>query len=456
MKSSNISNRFFFLVLPFLLTGCYTQFQTTDRFALEKDRYSDYYKWDGYEEGKASKNGAGQETSYQTEEERYLEEEYALEESGIYYKDYETEQWYKDHYVDQYYWKGYDDGFDDGYYKGYRNAYRDSYVYGYTPWEFNSWWYRHHRYMHRHNVWLGLDFGAPFYAHVGSYWYDYYPPYYSYGYSYPYYSGWGYHWNYPYYNNVYVYNNYTRSQKYSRDADLYRKGPRSSGLVNRSDARSRSNYKGNRTGVRTRGVNTGSIRSRSTGNNTRVRGSGSSVGRSSSGTVNRGSRSRGSSVGKGRTNSGGSKSRGSGSSVGKSRSSGGSSSSGNTRSRGNGSNISSSSSLSVSTGSLNKERSYTIPTRRVNVNNRTTAKKSTFNDFFKLGDSQNSSRFSSRAHLNISKRVSGSNSSRSVFNSRKNSGTKSVTRSSTVTRSKSSSTKSRSSSSSKKRSRGNN
>lgn len=443
MKLSNASNRFFLLVLPFLLTGCYTQFQTTDRFALEKERYSDYYGSEGYVD--RNDNRAGQEVSYQTEEERYLEQEYALEESGIYYKDYEAEQWYKDNYADKYYWKGYDDGFDDGYYKGYRNAYRDSYVYGYTPWAYNSWWYRHHTYMHRSHVWLGsagfgFYYGAPSYAY----------------YHYPYYNGWGHHWNYPYYNNVYVYNNYTRSKKYRRDADLYRKGPRSSGLVNRSDARSRTNYKGSRTGVRSRGVNNNSVRSRSTGNTSRVRGSGRSVGRSSSGTVNKGSRSRGSSVGKGRTNSGGSKSRGSGSSVGKSRSSGGSSGSGKTRSRGNGSNISSSSTSSVDTGSLNTRRTYTIPKRRVNVNNRTTTKRSNFGSFFKKIDSQRSSRYSERAASSIGKRINGIKKSRSSASSKVSRGTKSVTRSSTVTRSKSSSTKSRSSSSSKKRSRGNN
>lgn len=446
MKSSNISNRFFLLVLPFLLTGCYTQFQTTDRFALEKDRYSDYYGSEDYVD--RNDNRAGQEASYQTEEERDLEEEYILEELGIYYKDYETEQWYKDHYADRYYWKGYDDGFDDGYYKGYRNAYRDSYVFGYTPWEFNSWWYRH-------NVWLGFHFNGPSYMNIGSYWYAHYPSYYGY-YSYPFYSGWGYHWNYPYYNNVYVYNYYTRSQKYRRDADLYRKGPRSSGLVNRSDVRSRSNYKGNRTDIRTRGINTGSVRSRSTGNNTRVRGSGRSVGRTSSGTVNTGTRTRGSSVGKGRTNSGGSKSRGSGSSVGKSRSSGGNSSSGNTRSRGNGSNFSSSSTTSVEISSLNTKRTYSIPDRRVNVNNRTTTKRSTFGSFFKLNDSQRSSRFSARTTSSFGESRNGIKNIRPTSSSKIRSGTKSITRSSTVTRSKSSSTKSRSSSSSKKRSRGNN
>jgi len=445
MKSSNISNRFFLIVLPFLLTGCYTQFQTTERFSSERDRYSDYYAWDGYEEGNTVENGAGQEASYRTEEDRYLEDEYALEESGIYYKDYEAEQWYKDHYADKYYWKGYDDGFDDGYYKGYRNAYRDSYVYGYTPWAFNSWWYRHHNYMYRSHIWLGsagfgFYYGGPSYAY----------------YHYPYYSSWGYYWNYPYYNNVYVYNNYTRSQKYRRDADLYRRGPRSSGLVNRSDARTRSSLKGNRTGVRTRGVNTGSVRNRSTGNSTRVRGSGRSVGRSSSGTVNRGSRSRGSSVGKGRTNSGGSKSRGSGSSVGKSRSSGGNTGSGKTRSRGNGANFSSSAALSVSTGSLNTRRTYTIPNRRVNVNNRTTAKRSTFGSFFKQNNSRKSSMFSERAASGIGKRINGLKNNRSASGSKISRGIKSITRSSTVTRSRSSSSKSRSSSSSNKRSRGNN
>lgn len=446
MKYSKATNRFFLLLLPFLFTGCYTQFQTFDQYPLENDRYSDYYSWSGFEKGASADADDSGTSYYNNGDEEYLDEQLALEEDGIYYIDYETEQWYKSHFADKMFWKGYSAGYSDGLYDG-------SYYYPYNSWfSYNRYGYGYgygygfndYYYYPRYgsSIWIGFGgFHHPrFYAGYFGNW----------GYYGPYYDG---YWGYPYYSYVRVYNNYHRSNKYRRSADLYYKGPRGSGLASGREYRSRS---GN--GI-TRTRNSGVTRSRGTNNGVRVRSTGSSTRRGSSVVRSNGTRTRGSSVGKSRSgskNNGGS--RGSGSSVGRDRGSKGSGSSG-TRSRSRKNDSASLSRTQIRTIDISDfgGRSYTIPKSKVHTNglNRSSSRSalSSFGNLLNRSifkSTSSSFDFNSRSRINTSS--SKGNYSRST--SRKSSGTK-VTRSSSSSRS--SGTRSRGSSSgSKKRSRGGN
>lgn len=445
MSYSNIFNRSILMLLPFLFTGCYTQFQTLDdQFPVKDQAYSNYYDWDGNEEGQVA-----QTTDNQAGEEVYMDEELALGENNIYYIDYDTKRWYEENYANRLFWEGYGEGYDDGYFDGWRNSYpytagfsfnRYDYYRGYT----GAFGYHH---FYRNPGYLTFSW-----SNFGGYPYDaFYMGYYGqWGYYAPSYNN---YWGHPYYAyNNYAYINHNRSRRY-RNADIYRKGPRNSGLTNRTDGRTRDTRLKNsgKSGSRSRGS---VIRTRSTNNTSRVRGTGSSskVGRSSSGSVGR---SRGSSVGKTRSGSGTTRSRGSGSSVGKRSSS---SSNGKSRTRKRGSNLNDSpTSYNVSNVGSNGS-TYTIPARKVHIRNRskTTRKRNRFT----LGDLIFGITNSSANYRN-STFTSGSNRSSSVRKSSHTSRTKSVgtsvKRSSSSNRStKSRSRSSSSSSSSKKRSRGNN
>jgi hypothetical protein len=315
MKASKLSSRLSLLIIPLIFSGCYTQFPAYERSSPEHDRYSDYYAWDGFEDGRENPDAV---RSYSYDEYRdsqarqgysanYYDEDYAaLEEDGIYYKDYETENWYKDNYADNVYWKGYEDGYGNGYEDGFDGAYeraaqkyaRNSYFYGYKPWAYNSWHLNSHRF-HRHYMWgagFSLHFGGFNGLWVSNHTFDIYSPsgywYYTpagyrmysyYPYGFDFYSPFGYYgysgfYGNPYYNTLVYYNSYTKTNRYRRSAELYRKGPRNSGLVNRDSYRSRSS-RSNYT-PRTRGS---SVRSRSINSGSRVRSTGrsGSVGRSS-------------------------------------------------------------------------------------------------------------------------------------------------------------------------------
>ncbi|MGN8225988.1 hypothetical protein [Gracilimonas sp. BCB1] len=443
MKHSKATNRFFLLLLPFLFTGCYTQFQTFDQYPLENDRYSDYYSWSGFEKGTTADTDDSGTSYYNSDEEEYLDEQLALEEDGIYYIDYETEQWYKAHFAEKMFWKGYSAGYNDGFYDGsFHYPYNSWFSYNRYGYGYGYGYYDYYYPRFRSSIWIGFGgFHHPrFYAGYYGHW----------GYYGPYYDG---YWGHPYYSYVRVYNNYHRSNKYSRSADLYYKGPRGSGFANGSDYRTRS---GN--GV-TRTRNSGLTRTRGTNNGVRVRSTGSSTKRGSSVGRSSGTRTRGSSVGKSRSGSkNNGRSRGSGSSVGRDRGSKGNSSSG-TRKRSRGNDSASLSSTSVRTIDISdfNGRSYTIPARKVRVNglNRSSSRSGlknigSFLDRSIFKSTSSSFDFNSRSRLNTSKTKN--NFSRGV--TRKSSGTK-VTRSSSSSRSSGTRSKG-SSSSSKKRSRGGN
>lgn len=439
MKKSALSHRLFLLVLPFLFTGCYTQFQTYDEFPVGDREYASYYSWDEYE-------GASEQIAEEREKERALQNEVALQEMGIYFQDYETKRWYEDHYADKLYWKGYRDGYDDGYFDGWTGNYDyrfNRYRYHYYSGAFNHFNYYRQPRFHA-SFWFGHG-GFPYYS---GYYVSYYSPWG--GFHDPYYGG---YWVHPYYSYNYYYNSYKWKKKYRREADLYRKGPRNSGLVNRGDYRTRSGYtSGSNDNVRTRGTNV--LRSRSTNNGVRVRGSNSgSVGRSSSGTVGR---SRGSSVGKDR-NSSGTRTRSSGSSVGKRSSDG---KSGKSRSRDNfSSNFGQTSVRDINVTGYQTGTTYTIPPRKVGVNrgSRSSYRSFSLGDLFRRSTYSNSnSSFKSRSTFNsrFESSSSSSRTSRSINRGSSRSSNTKVTRSSSSSRS--SGTKSRGSSSSSKRSRGNN
>ncbi|MEQ8523350.1 hypothetical protein [Gracilimonas sp.] len=484
MKFQKATNRFFLFLLPFLFTGCYTQFQTFDKFPIEGDRYADYYSWDGFEEGKSTDIDNSGTSYYINEEEEYLDEELALEEDGIYYIDYETEQWYKDHFAtgvnysnpEKMYWIGYGDGYHDAtddlrpdywdsawFYNNWyssniihRNQFRTWYRFNYGSYSYFNVWLAYNDYPYSFNGFRSSRYsrlGYPMYGYAG---FGFGHSFYRYPGYHPYYGMWDWY-GYPSYygSTIIVYNNYHKSKKYSRNADIYRKGPRGSGLSNSGDYRTRSgrgltnNTRGNGL-TRSRGINSG-VRVRSSGSSTNR---GTSVGRSS------GTRTRGSSVGKSRSGSSNNngRSRGSGSSVGKDRGSKSNGSSG-TKSRSRGNNDSALSSTSVRTIDISdyNGRSYTIPARKVRTSglNRSSSSRSAFRDFFSRSIfNTTSSDFNLRSRINTSSSRSTNRGSFSNSSSRKSSGAK-VTRSSSSSRS--SGTRSRgSSSSSKKKSRGGN
>ncbi len=503
MSYSNLTNRALLLILPFLFTGCYTQFQTFDDFPVKEDRYSDYYAWEGFEEGKASeepqdyqqKNNPPSVTDYNykedyDEEEAYRDEELALEEQGIFYKDYEAERWYRENYVNKMYWEGYDVGYVDGFYEGDMPYYPYSARYRFTRYRFLPGYtgaFEYFQFYHYPRMgwatWVGVPYTSYFFgfSNLASFSNPY-----SYGFYYGNYWGAPFYFYNPYYSYNYAYNSYYKSKKYRRNADIYRKGPRNSGLRTRGEYRTRN---GDNSINRKR--TTGVTRSRSTGTDQRVRTS-SSRGRSGSGTVKRNSsrtrgskvkssgksRSRGSGSSVGRTRSGNNNSRGSSSSVGKSRSGnnsnsrGSSSSVGRSRS-GNNSSKGSSRSRSRDYSSLSRlpgtsvrtinvsdfdGRTYSIPSRKVGSKvNRTKSRSSSgFGSFLNRSFKNISTPLPNNANSRSSYGKSRSKSSGSVTrSSSRSSRSAKVSRSSSSSRSRSSGTRS-SSGSSKKRSRGNN
>ncbi|MEX0844783.1 MAG: hypothetical protein WD022_05855 [Balneolaceae bacterium] len=436
MKNSIPATRFYLLLLPFLFTGCYTQFQTYDKFPLEEDRYAGYYAWDGFEEGRSAQNQDAQNSEeYYNEDEEYIDEELALEMNDIYYQDYETKRWYQEHYANKLFWEGYAEGYNDGYYDGWTGHYpysarysinRHRYLYGYTG------AYNYYGFYHYPGIWSSAWIGFGVYPYA-----SFYHGYYGYN-GYYYDSYWG-HPYYSFYSYGYAYNNYYRSKKYSRSADLYRKGPRNSGLVNNTDVRTRSGLKTNNTNssVRTRGTDL--TRSRSVNTNTsRVRSTGTgTVGRTSTGrSTNPVTRTRGSSVER--------------------KSSGNDNSS--TRSRGSGSDINRSSEFSVRSVGTSTNRTYTIPARKVSdIKQRKSTRAFSIGDIFKTTTNQRAinSRSSSGSYNRIGNTISrSSNSGISRSNSSSGSRSTTVKRSSSSSSNRSSGSKS-SSSSSSKRSRGN-
>lgn len=315
MKFSKFTIHISLIITSLFLTGCYTQFQTIERFPIS-DKYENYYIWDDYEAKKyaAAKNPE--------EVEQYVEELHELEEAEIYFKSFEAERWYRENLAHKIYWSGFDYGYD----QGYEQAMYDQYAY------LNSWYrpnvfsYYYHRPFFNRGYLMSLSMFGPHYAFNSFYFdpwfygYDIYPYY-----GYPYYGGWGYSVYAPY---VVIYNDYNRNTNYRRNAEIYRKGPRQNGLTN---SRSGNTYNNGKSTYRTRSSSTIGKTGRSTstrsGAVTRSGGS-SSTGK---GTVGR-TRSTGRSgssgnVGKSSSGSGTGRSTGrsSGGSVGKSRSSSGSS-----------------------------------------------------------------------------------------------------------------------------------
>lgn len=451
MKFRRLYSSLLLLLVPFLFTGCYTQFQTFAQYPAEDRHYS---SWDDGEEYKEQSLDNDRLTEAEA-----LERELALEEMGIYFQDYETKRWYEEHYANKLFWEGYVTGYEDGYFDGWANL-------GYFPYS-ARYSINRHRYLPGYTgAFEYYNFyhfsGHGFYA---SYWFNY-PGYYYNGFYAAHYAPFGYYdfnyyWGRPYNRYYSSYSNYLWNKKYNRDASLYRKGPRNSGLVNRGEYRTRGDNGLNRSNkggdIRTR--NTGVTRTRGI-NTSRVRGTkGSSVGRGSSGNVGR---SRGSSsVGKSRSSGSSTRSRSNGSSVGKRSSDG---NSGKSRARG-GNDKYSSNFGQTSVRDINisdfRSRTYTIPARKIaRPEVRSTRSGNAFFDFFKTSDFDHR-RTSSSYNDGNQMRRSIHSPNRSSGNVRRSSVTTSSSRSSSkVTRSssssKSSETRSRGSSSSSKRSRGGN
>lgn len=299
------------VLVVFGLSGCYTQLQYSQKMKRISDRESvGEYSWSGEEEARPN------DARYDTTQGYYYDDDYV----PLYYKDYETADFYSNCYCDtsKYYNDGYLDGFSDGVY-AYNDFYYPSSYYGYYP----SYYYGMYfgPFAFSHFRW-GYDIRHPFFRPFlfsRSHFYAFYSPYYYgswYGYPYSWY-GYGYGHGYGYGYGYYGY--YSPGSR--RDSDR-RYGPRSTGASRvRSAASARTRDGASRVNAASRSrAGTESVRTRSGSGSTRSRGT---VGRS-----------RTRSQGTGRVQSGSSRTRsGSGSAVGRTRS--GSSSSGATRSRGN-------------------------------------------------------------------------------------------------------------------------
>lgn len=441
MKNPLLSSKLLLLLIPFFFTGCYTQFQTYDRYDLNEDDSRGFYSWDGPENARSGEYDeeeyAGDPSSVSDyEDEAYIDPELKLEMMEIYYQDYETKQWYEDHYAQNLYWKGYYAGYEDAIFMGYSYNYLFNLPYSYrwynwyygyrTPFGYNSYryyprfygsyWYND-SYYYEFGIWGAFDF--------------YYDPY----------------WGHPYYNYHYAYNAHYRNNKY-RNADVQLTGPRSSGLTRNNDSRIRDNrgFKTGNTGLRSRGgernTSYGSGNTRSRLRDTQTK----SIGRGSSSGV---SRTRGTSVGKKRT---GTTVRSRGSSTGTSKGKGSSS---KKRDRGNQQSVSNvgNNVHRVTTGSTGE--TFTIPSRKIKIpavyNTQDRSSKVNYLDRFR----NNSERLRSSRSSSINYR----NESGSTFRTKTSrSGSSQINRSSTVKSRPSAGTrqsKSKSTSSSKKRSRDN-
>src|SRR5690554_3238085 len=138
MKFTKFTTHISLIITSLFLTGCYTQFQTFDRFPVS-DRYSDYYIWDDYNSYEAKKYAAAESPE---EVEQYVEELHELEEAEIYFKSFEAERWYRENLAHKIYWSGFDAGYD----RGYGQAMHDQFAY-YNSWHrpYISGLYYHHR-----------------------------------------------------------------------------------------------------------------------------------------------------------------------------------------------------------------------------------------------------------------------------------------------------------------------
>lgn len=227
--------------LSIFLTGCYTQLQNLDYSEPRRGIHADYYTWedspstrkvsDNYTTSDTERVEASAATRAPEKDYTNVQEEDSLANSpaiDVYYKDYETEQWYDDHYVNEMYWKGYDDGFADGY----DEAYDDFW------WETRGFYslrrphYRNFRYQ-----WMGYygyQWGFGFNYHHDMYWAGFRYPHWNY--IDPWYDsfwGWGYYHS-PYRAIVVVYNDYYRFNDNKR-ASRHLNGPRSTGLISRGN-----------------------------------------------------------------------------------------------------------------------------------------------------------------------------------------------------------------------------
>ena len=249
MKRSNILSLSIIITTSLFLSGCYTQFSSIDRYSSDSNRNSKYYSWNDDELSEAGYYWDDEEQtakpysySSQTQDDDYV----SAEEAGLYYKDYDAEQWYKDNNFEGVYWDGYDEGFEDGYQEGYYDGYDDGSwdsEYYYTHLRYG--WvriYGHHWYYDwnlRHNSYytFGAGFGLGWDVYSNHYGFGYHRPYYytAWGYGHPYYLNYGFYSNHYYYGytNNYYYNN---SRRNSRN---YSYGPRSSGLTQKNDNRTR-------------------------------------------------------------------------------------------------------------------------------------------------------------------------------------------------------------------------
>lgn len=294
MKNSRYFTPVILLTSLFLFTGCYTQLRSLDMFG-DDDFYSrrdSYYAWDAYEDAREGENIYARE---QTAKE-YVQQEADAGEYGLYYKDYEAENWYRENDLNDAYRSGYDKGYDYGYMDArddfYAREYRYfnyypqryfwaypslSYVRYYDPWFYDPWFY---------DSWftLRVGFGSPFYRNYAYLSYPGYYPYYGY---YSSYYGYGYG-----FGNVFIVNNYGRGNSANRTygirgsgiTNVSRTGTSSSSGIVRSRTNtstpSTSTTSGYSKGARSAGT-TGTVRPRqSTGTTTR------STGRTGTGTIN--------------------------------------------------------------------------------------------------------------------------------------------------------------------------
>ncbi|MBN2731895.1 MAG: hypothetical protein JXR26_05635 [Balneolaceae bacterium] len=312
------------LLLILGLSGCYTQLQYAQKSERVEDQESvEEYSWDGEEQAYPN------EGDYEDQTAGYYDGYYDEDYVPVYYKDYETANYWADCLCNPYgYNSGYIDGYGDGFYDG--RSYGSPIVsiglgfgtfgprFGFQSWYHNPSWYYSSRFWF--NYYYGPASPFHYYAWAGytpffhnpyfyrSYWYG------GYGYHYPYYGG--------YYGGGYV---NVRPNEPARRTGLRSGGAsrietdgrtRSRG-ASRIDNGTRSRSSGTTVRTRSTSVRNSSGTTRSRGNvertRTRSRGTGrvtptrtrnsggsGSVGRSRTGSgSSRGTRSRGGSIDRG-------------------------------------------------------------------------------------------------------------------------------------------------------------
>jgi hypothetical protein len=243
------------VLLLFFLTGCYTQLQNLEYTSYpNQKKYNNTHSQNSFSvKNKKLDTASDVSPNKKINTAKKSSPENEILDSEIFFKDYETAQWYEDNYADMIYLEGYNQGFSDGYDEGYDDASHDY-------WDAHSYNFqlRHRRGLHR------IGFHYTWRNHIAFTYYPYYyndPYWYAYNSSFYYWSGsryatWSFHdpyydsffyntWGYygrPYRNYFVVYNHNNNGYKKRKNNGIRKSGliSRGNGIQNRNVRRTRN------------------------------------------------------------------------------------------------------------------------------------------------------------------------------------------------------------------------